>query len=60
MEYGLNFWLRVSFMLIVFTTNFFEIPSCGKHVVFVTEFVILGTNLKFYEVNKRVRKWLSA
>ena len=28
---------------------FFEIPSCGKHVNFVTEFVILGKNLHFYE-----------
>ena len=25
---------------------YFEIPSCGKIVVFITEFVILGTFMK--------------
>ena len=35
-------------MLIAFTTIFvFEIPSCWKHVIFVTEFVILGNFLSY-------------
>ena len=29
---------------------YFEIPPCWKMVNFVTEFVILGKNLPFYEV----------
>ena len=29
---------------------YFEIPPCGKLVNFVTELVILGKNLPFYEV----------
>ena len=40
-------------MLITFTTFFFKIPPYGNHVIFVTEFVILGTILNFYEVNIR-------
>ena len=31
MEYGRNFWLKVSFMVIAFITkNYFEISSCKK------------------------------
>jgi len=30
----------------------FEIPSCGRYLIFVTEFVVLGKNLYIYEVKK--------
>ena len=35
---------------------FFEIPPCGKKVIFHTEFVILGKNLPFYEVGEISKK----
>ena len=38
----------------------FEIPPCGKKVIFVTEFVILCKNHSFSEVNHCVRKLLPA
>ena len=49
MKFGWKFHL---IMLLAFTPFFFffEIPTCGEHVVFVTEFVIFGQNLQFYEV----------
>ena len=49
-------WLKVSFNYaysihpIFFIIIIFEIPTCGEHVIFVTEFVILGQTLQFYEV----------
>ena len=33
-----------------FLDFFFEIPPCGKKVIFFTEFVILGKNLTYNEV----------
>ena len=36
-----------------------EIPPCGQKIIFVTEFVILGNNLPFYEVeNNSKQKFL--
>ena len=35
-----------------FRTICFEIPPCCKKGVFVTEFVVLGKNLPFYEVGE--------
>ena len=29
-------------MLIAFINFFFEIPTCGKHVIFVTEFISIN------------------
>ena len=31
--------------------NYFEIPSCGKMVIFITEFVLLTKTPPFYEIN---------
>ena len=32
---------------------FFKILPCGKKVIFVNEFVVLGKNLPFYEVREK-------
>ena len=39
---------------------FFEIPSCGKHVIFVSEFDILIKNCPIYEVNQLNQKMVPA
>ena len=49
MEYGLNFWLKASFIICIYATKiFFEIPPCANMLFFVTEFV--GKNRPIYEV----------
>ena len=49
MEYRWNFWLKVSFSIIINPTKiFFEIPPCAKNVIFITEFVFLDINPHFY------------
>ena len=37
--------------------NIFEITPCTKHVIFITEFVLLTKTPPFYEVNSFHRKW---
>ena len=56
-EYGWNLWLKVSFIMCTYITNFFiEIPPCAKKVIFSTEFVLLDLNPPFYVVNQEVWK----
>ena len=45
-NFGLTYHLSYA------TKNFLEIPP--EHVTFITEFVILSTNPKFYEVNQLI------
>ena len=40
-----NFGLKICF------TTFFLIPSCWKHVIFVSEIAIFGKKFHFYQVN---------
>ena len=47
MEYGVKF--DISSLSTYITNIFFEITSCEKKVIFVTEFVPLGKNPPFYE-----------
>ena len=38
--------------------NYFEIPPCAHHVIFITEFVLLIKTPPFYGVNSFNGKWL--
>ena len=49
--------LRVKTMVKSGLKNHFEIPPCGKMVIFVTEFVILRKTHPFYEVLRFVTKF---
>ena len=61
MEYGWNFWLKISFSIIRNPTNFFfEIPPCAKKVIFITPFVFLDLNPHFCVLNELVWKRLCA
>ena len=45
------FGLKVSFIICTPTTNsFFEIPSCAKHVIFISEFDNFGENPPLYDI----------
>ena len=35
---------------------YFEIPPCGKIIIFITEFVILGTFMKYRKVVSRMEE----
>ena len=52
-EYGLNLWLKVSFIISTYITKkIMEIPLCAKKVIFITEFTILWKHPPIYEVKK--------
>ena len=41
----------------IVTPQKIEIPPCAKKVIFGAEFVNLGKNPFFYELNKWAQKW---
>ena len=51
------FGLTFSFIILRYTTNKNVISPCAEKVILGTEFVNLGKNPPFYELNKWVQKW---